>query len=94
MVESGWRLHRTLRVGGAVRWWLAVCAWLLAVLLSAVPLGADTVTTVSGFTFSWTQLAMLVGIGAAWGDMRAQMKSMKERVDRIESYVHEKGGKK
>ena len=77
-----------------MKWWVAVSAWGIAVALSAVPLGAETVTTVSGFTFSWTQLVMLVGIGAAWGDMRAQMRSLKERVDKIEPHVHQKGDKR
>ena len=83
-----------MRVGRTVKWGLAVSAWLVAVIGSAIPAIASPALGVGEFSLSWAQLAMLIGIGAAWGDMRAQMRSLKDRVDKIEPHVHKKGDKR
>ena len=59
-------------------WAVAVVLWVLA--LARVASGAEAATPpAESFQVSWSQLLMLFGVGAAWGDMRQQLKGVREK---------------
>lgn len=67
-------------MNGKWLWRVAVVCFLGGVvLLLARPAWADAATV--GGSFTWTQVVILVGIGAAWGDMRRQVADLRRDFD-------------
>lgn len=61
-------------------WPVAVACFTVAVVLMlARPAWAET--DAIGGTYTWAQVVILVGVGAAWGDMRRQMADLRRDVD-------------
>ena len=69
-------------------WPVSVVAGAVAVLLTLAGGPAWAQVKAGEFTFTWSQVALLVALGAAWGDMRGKVSSIEKRLDRME------GGKK
>ena len=62
-------------------WRVAVTCFVLAlVLMLARPAWAEAVV-VDGSTYTWAQVVILVGVGAAWGDMRRQVADLRRDFD-------------
>jgi hypothetical protein len=69
-----------MRVCNKCLWPVAVASFAMTVsLMVARPAWAEATHT--GMTFSWTQVIVLVGIGAAWGDMRRQVADLRKDFD-------------
>lgn len=67
-------------MNGKWLWRVAVACFLSGVVLMlAKPAWAETPTPVG--TFTWTQVVLLVGVGAAWGDMRRQVADLRRDFD-------------
>jgi hypothetical protein len=71
-------------------WWLAVSAFVAGVSVSAVQAatGASAVGVDSLFTFP--QVALLVAVAAAWGDMRTNRNRDREEFKEFRQDVHER----
>ena len=65
-------------------WPASIVAGSAAVLLALMGGPAWAQVGAGEFTFTWSQVALLVALGAAWGDTRSQVKAIKERLDRME----------
>lgn len=51
-------------------WWVAVACFAVGVSVSAVEAATGATGGGDGSAFTFAQVAILVAIGAAWGDMR------------------------
>lgn len=70
-------------------WRVAVVCFVASLALTlARPAWADSPMAPQGFT--WAQVVVLVGIGAAWGDMRRQVADLRRDFDALK----DKGGEK
>lgn len=68
-------------------WWVAVAAFLVGVSVSAVEAATGTTETGGGSAFTFAQVALLVAIGAAWGDMRTNRQRDREDFQRFQGDV-------
>lgn len=66
-------------------WWCARASWMAAVLSFFIPGAAHAAVVDAGhFSLSFNELAIIVAIGCAWGDMRSRITTMEKRIDRLE----------
>lgn len=65
--------------------WTIARIFFIAALVTLVlpPLSIASVGP-ADLSFSWSQVLVLASLGAAWGDMRAQLKGHDERIKRLE----------
>lgn len=70
-------------------WRVAVVAFLAAVSVSAVEASGTPPEGGSGFVFTFSQVALLVAVGAAWGDMRASRLRDREDFKALRDEFHE-----
>ena len=68
-------------------WWLAVAAFLVGVSVSAVEAATGATEAGGGSAFTFAQVAILVAIGAAWGDMRTNRQRDREDFQRFQGDV-------
>lgn len=61
------------------RWPVAVTLFIIGVLSIAQPVQAQDGTGIP--SFSWGQVIVLVAVGVAWGDNRAQMRELRSDVE-------------
>lgn len=77
-------------------WRVAVVAFLAAVSVSAVEAASGVNGQPDGSGFTFAQVAILVAVGAAWGDMRTNRvrdrEDFKELRDEFHKYVSETRG--
>ena len=67
-------------------WWVAVCCFSLGLVATVVaPAWAQQASPAGGFT--WSQVALMVGVGAAWGDIRRQVTDLRRDMDDIRKEV-------
>ena len=70
-------------------WFGAVVCWLTALIVGVLPSSAGAqVVGGSGMQFSFGQVVVLFAAGLAWGDLRAQVKSLR---DEFERHIDEEG---
>lgn len=71
-------------------WRVAVLCFLVALaIMVAQPAWAQA--EAGGVTFSWAQVVVLVGMAAAWGDMRRQVADLRRDVDAVIEVRAKKG---
>ena len=70
-------------------WRVAVVAFLAAVSVSAVEAAGSPNGASDGFTFTFPQVALLVAIGAAWGDNRTNRQRDREEFKSLRDEFHE-----
>ena len=77
-------------------WRVAVVAFLAAVSVASVEAAGTPPDGGGGFVFTFSQVALLVAVGAAWGDMRASRIRDREDFKALRDEFHEyvKEGKK
>lgn len=78
-------------------WRVARTSFVLAVALIASPVRGSAAVQLGDVQFTWAHLLVLVALGAAWGDMRAQTRVHSERIKEIIEELHElrkNGGKR
>ena len=64
-----------------VLWGTAVACFVISLALMVRPAWAAAEVGVGGF--SWAQVVVMVGIGAAWGDMRRQVADLRRDFDEL-----------
>lgn len=80
-------------------WWVAVACFVAGVSVSAVEAATGATGGGDGSAFTFAQVAILVAIGAAWGDMRTNRQRDREDFQRFQGDVvkrleHLEGGHK
>jgi len=81
-------------------WWVAVGCFTVGLSVSAVQAATGAVDAGGGPAFTFAQVALLVAIGAAWGDMRTNRSRDRDefkdfrsdvvkRLDHLEGKGHE-----
>jgi len=69
----------------SVLWKVAMVAWATAILCTFVPdVATADVVEMGDIRFSFSQLAILLAIGFAWGDMRQWRAAADKRLEKIE----------
>ena len=68
-------------------WWLAVLCFAVGVSVSAVEAATGATEAGGGSAFTFAQVALLVAIGAAWGDMRTNRQRDREDFQRFQGDV-------
>jgi len=70
-------------------WRIAVLAFLAAVSVSAVEAAGSPNEGKGGAEFTFSQVAILVAVGAAWGDARTNRGRDREEFKELKDEVHE-----
>lgn len=70
-------------------WWLAVLCFAVGVSVSAVEAATGATEAGGGSAFTFAQVAILVAIGAAWGDMRTNRTRDREELKELREEFHE-----
>lgn len=73
-------------------WAVAWSCWVLAGFMVVVPGYALAAIESGAVSLSWSQLLTLLGLAAAWGDMRQQVKSLRDKVDDLEERHMKRNG--
>ena len=71
-------------------WHVAVFAFLASVSVSAVDAATSPNGGQDGFTFTFPQVALLVAVGAAWGDMRTNRNRDREEFKAFRDEFHDR----
>ena len=66
-------------------WGVAISCFVIALVMQVGTAWASAEGAVGGF--SWAQVVVLVGIGAAWGDMRRQVADLRRDFDELRKGV-------
>lgn len=75
-------------MSGRWLWPAAVVCWLASGFATAFALDSVPVD-IGDLRFNFGQLVLLLGLGFAWGDLKASNKARDERMDRIEKRLDE-----
>jgi len=70
-------------------WRVAVVLFCVSLVTALTPSAAHAVVSLGDIEITFTQLVFLLTIAAAWGDMRQQVKSIRERLDKVEERAEE-----
>lgn len=71
-------------------WWLAVLCFAVGVSVSAVEAATGATEAGGGSAFTFAQVAFLVAVAAAWGDMRTNRNRDREEFKAFRDDVHER----
>lgn len=68
-------------------WFVAVFAFSMSIVTAAV--AGQQGVGVGDVNFSWSQVLVLVALGAAWGDQRTDRRAMRRDIDELKAEFHE-----
>ena len=71
-------------------WWVAVSCFVAGVSASAVEAATGATEAGGGSAFTFAQVALLVAVAAAWGDMRTNRNRDREEFKEFRQDVHER----